>query len=64
MRRTDYGRCPYCGASLRPEWFEEDEFRDGHPTGRKRLAGAILFCIKCFSRFNVDDTFDYGWRRG
>lgn len=61
--KRHYGYCPRCMGELRPQWFKEQEFVKGHPTGRTRLAVSVLVCESCLERVNVDDSYDYPWGR-
>lgn len=61
MRIRDYGECPRCGGVLKPEWYKEQEYREGRYTGRTKKAVAVLVCSNCLKRVNVDDSFDYPW---
>ena len=62
-----YGNCSKCGASLKPVFFTEEEYKttqDGHmyKTGRKRSAVDYLECPYCLHIEVVDDSFDGPWR--
>lgn len=62
-----YGVCEYCGDSLIPIWFieEETKIEYGHvvETGRSRRAVSHLTCPTCMKNYSVDDSFNGPWRR-
>ena len=65
MIDSKYGICSCCKATLRPEWFTDEEYKYDrgirYKTGRKRRAIASLNCPVCLKQYPVDDSFDGPW---
>lgn len=63
----NYGVCDYCGGTLQPVYFNEEETVVEHgcmrKTGRYRRAVSHLVCEICLKDFIVDDSFDGPWHK-
>lgn len=51
-----------CGQEMIPICFEDKEFKDGHFTGRVRIAIDYLLCEICGERLTTDGSLDGEWR--
>jgi len=53
--------CPRCKSIMIPVKFEQKEYNNGIPTGRKKVAVSHFLCENCGKETIVDDSFDGPW---